>query len=108
MLYEVITQVNGEKITIRPSKPVDERRIQEHYYDLPKEDVLSRFFCQKTIFARAEMETRSQTDYVNNITLVAVVGEFGFGRVIGIGESMKLHDQNIAEVAFSISSYNFV
>jgi len=100
---EDILKINGENITIRPSKPVDERRIQEHYYNLPKEDVLSRFFCQKTIFARAEMETRSQTDYVNNITLVAVVGEFGFGRVIGIGESMKLHDQNIAEVAFSIS-----
>ena len=100
---EEILHVNGEKITIRPSKPVDERRIQEHYYSLPKEDVLSRFFCQKTIFARPEMEIRSQTDYVNDLTLVAVVGEFGFGRVVAVAECMKLKDQNMSEVAFSVS-----
>jgi RimJ/RimL family protein N-acetyltransferase len=100
---EEVLYVDGEKITIRPSKPVDDRRIQEHYYSLPKEDVLSRFFCQKTIFARTEMESRSHTDYVNDLTLMAVVGEFGFGRVIGVAECMKLPDQNMAEVAFSIS-----
>ena len=72
---EETLHIKGETITIRPSKPVDERRIQEHYYSLPKEDVLTRFFCQKTIFARAEMESRSQVDYINNLTLVAVVGE---------------------------------
>lgn len=101
-LEEILT-VNGEKILIRPSKPVDERRIQEHYYSLPKEDVLTRFFCQKTIFARAEMETRSHVDYVNDLTLVAVVGEFGFGRVVAVAESMRLTDSNMSEVAFSVS-----
>jgi acyl-CoA hydrolase/GNAT superfamily N-acetyltransferase len=101
-LEETLT-IGGEKITVRPAKPVDERRIQEHYYSLPKEDVLSRFFCQKTIFARAEMESRSQVDYINNVTLVAVVGEFGFGRVVAVAESMKLEKQNLSEVAFSVS-----
>jgi len=102
-LEETLT-INGAKIVVRPAKPVDERRIQEHYYSLPKEDVLTRFFCQKTIFARAEMETRSHVDYVNDLTFVAVVGEFGFGRVIAVAESMKLPDQNLAEVAFSVST----
>ena len=92
-----------ETLTINDTKPVDERRIQEHYYSLPKEDILTRFFCQKTIFARAEMESRSHVDYVNDLTLVAVVGEFGFGRVVAVAESMKLPDKNIAEVAFSVS-----
>lgn len=95
--------VNGEEITIRPAKPVDERRIQEHYYSLPKEDVVSRFFGQKTIFARKDVEIRSQIDYVNSLSLVAVVGEFGFGRIIGVAESMRLTRGNMAEVAFSIS-----
>ena len=70
---------------------------------MPKEDVLTRFFCQKTIFARAEIETRSQVDYVNDLTMVAVVGEFGFGRVVGIGEYLFDPAKNLAEVAFSIS-----
>ncbi|MDK9708822.1 MAG: GNAT family N-acetyltransferase [Desulforhopalus sp.] len=101
-LEETLT-INGVNITVRPAKPVDERRIQEHYYSLPKEDILSRFFCQKTIFARAEMESRSHVDYVNDLTFVAVVGEFGFGRVVAVAESMKLPDKNMAEVAFSVS-----
>ncbi|MFW2368951.1 MAG: GNAT family N-acetyltransferase [Desulforhopalus sp.] len=100
---EETLEINGQRVIIRPSKPVDERRIQEHYYTLPKEDVLSRFFCQKTIFARAEMEIRSQVDYVNDLTLVAVVGDFGFGRVVAVAESMKLESENMAEVAFSVS-----
>ena len=100
---EETIDVNGEEITIRPAKPVDERRIQEHYYSLPKEDVVSRFFGQKTIFARKDVEIRSQIDYVNSLTLVAVVGEFGFGHIIGVAESMRLNTINMSEVAFSIS-----
>jgi len=100
---EETLDIDGQTVTIRPSKPVDERRIQEHYYSLPKEDVLTRFFCQKTIFARAEMESRSHTDYVNDLTLVAVVGDFGFGRVVAVAECMKLETENLAEVAFSVS-----
>ena len=42
-------EIDGQAVMIRPGKPVDERRIQEHYYSLPKEDVVSRFFGQKTI-----------------------------------------------------------
>jgi len=101
-LEEVINR-GGEKIHIRPAKPVDERRIQEHYYNLPKEDILSRFFGQKTVFARAEMETRSNADYVNDLTLVAIIGDFGFGKVVAVAECMKLSRENTAEVAFSVS-----
>jgi RimJ/RimL family protein N-acetyltransferase len=64
---------------------------------------VSRFFGQKTIFARKDVEVRSQIDYVNSLTLVAIVGEFGFGRIVAVAESMRLHNANIAEVAFSVS-----
>lgn len=100
---EETIEIAGQEVIIRPAKPVDERRIQEHYYSLPKEDVVSRFFGQKTIFARKDVETRSQIDYVNSLTLVAVVGEFGFGRIVGVAESMRLRDLSMAEVAFSMS-----
>lgn len=101
-LEETIT-VRGETVTIRPSKPVDERRIQEHFYNLAKDDVFSRFFHEKTVFGRKDIESKSQTDYVHDMTLVAVVGDFGFGRVIAVGESMQLKHNNMAEVAFSVS-----
>jgi len=99
---EETIEIHGEDVVIRPAKPVDERRIQEHYYSLPKEDVVSRFFGQKTIFARKDVEIRSQGDYVNSLTLVAVVGEFGFGTIVAVAESMRISHINMAEVAFSV------
>ena len=101
---EEVVERDGEAITVRPSKPVDERRIQEHYYTLGKKDVQLRFFHEKISFDRSDVETRSQIDYIKDLTLVAVVGEFGFGKVVGVGEYLLLMDSNVAEVAFSITS----
>ena len=100
---EEILEINGEQVTVRPVKPVDERRIQEHFYNLDKNDVISRFFHEKTSFLKEEVEGVSQIDYLKDLTLVAIVGEFGFGRVVGIGEYLIDPATNIAEVAFSIS-----
>ncbi len=100
-LEEVIT-VDGEEVTIRPAKPVDDRRIQEHYYGLDKEDVFSRFRHEKTCFSRSDIDVRSCTDYIKVLTILAIVGEFGFGRVVAIGECMLIEKINMAEVAFSV------
>ena len=100
---EEVMETEGITVTIRPSKPVDERRIQEHYYNLEKEDVLSRFFNEKTIFGLPETEQRSKIDYIKDLTILALVGEFGFGQVIAVGESMYLPELNMSEVAFSVN-----
>jgi acyl-CoA hydrolase/GNAT superfamily N-acetyltransferase len=100
---EETLEINGEPVTVRPVKPVDERRIQEHFYSLDKNDVASRFFHEKTSFLKEEVEGVSQIDYVKDLTMVAIVGEFGFGRVVGIGEYLIDPATNVAEVAFSIS-----
>ena len=96
-------EINGQTITIRPAKPVDERRIQEHYYNLDRKDVFLRFFHEKTSFGRTEVEEKSQVDYVKDMTMIGVVGESGFDRVIAVGEYLLLTEQNMAEVAFSVS-----
>jgi GNAT superfamily N-acetyltransferase len=100
---EETIEIDGEQVTIRPVKPVDERRIQEHFYNLDKDDVIARFFHEKTRFVHDEVEGVSLIDYINDLTMVAVVGEFGFGRVIGIGECLLDPATRVAEVAFSIS-----
>lgn len=97
--------VDGQQVTIRPAKPVDERRIQEHFYNLDKEDVVARFFHEKTTFVRDEVEEVSQIDYIKDLTLLALVGEFGFGRVIAVAEYLLLPAKNIAEVAFSVDRH---
>ncbi len=100
---EEIIEIDGEQVAVRPAKPVDERRIQEHFYNLDKDDVVARFFHEKTSFVHDDVEGVSLIDYINDLTMLAVVGEFGFGRVIGIGECLRDPATNIAEVAFSIS-----
>jgi GNAT superfamily N-acetyltransferase len=96
-------EIDGEQVTIRPAKPVDERRIQEHFYNLDQDDVVARFFHDKTSFVHDEVEGVSLIDYIKDLTIVAVVGEFGFGTVIGIGEYLLDPATHEAEIAFSIS-----
>jgi RimJ/RimL family protein N-acetyltransferase len=100
---EETIEINGEQMTVRPAKPLDERRIQEHFYNLEKDDVIARFFHEKTTFVKEEAEGVSQIDYIKDLTIVVLVGEFGFGRVVGIGEYLIDPATNIAEIAFSIS-----
>ncbi len=100
---EEIRHIDGEPVAIRPAKPVDERRIQEHFYSLDKDDVISRFFHEKSTFFRDEVEGISQIDYIKNLTILAVVGEFGFGTVVAIGEYLLDPDNNMAEIAFSVN-----
>jgi acyl-CoA hydrolase/GNAT superfamily N-acetyltransferase len=100
---EEIIQIDEFEVTVRPAKPVDERRIQEHFYSLDKHDIIARFFHEKTTFVHDEVGDVSQVDYIKDLTVVAVIGEFGFGQVVGIGEYLLDPSSNMAEVAFSVS-----
>jgi len=100
---EEIVVAGGEKITFRPAKPIDERRIQEHFYNMDRKDVASRFFHEKKHFVRDDVEGMSRIDYIRNLTIIAVVGESGFDKVVGIGEYYLDRSRNMAEVAFSVS-----
>jgi len=100
---EAVLEIAGQQVTVRPAKPVDGRRIQEHFYSLDKDDVIARFFHEKRNFDKDEAEEVSHIDYVNDLTLLAIVGEFGFGQVVAVGEYLLDPATNYAEVAFSIS-----
>ncbi len=99
---EETRKINGQTVAIRPSKPVDERRIQEHFYNMNTDDIVSRFFHEKHSFVRDDLEDLLEVDYIKNLTIVAVVGEFGFGKVVAVGEYLLNPANNMAEVAFSV------
>lgn len=100
---EEVREIDGEQVVFRPAKPVDERRIQEHFYSLNKDDVIARFFHEKHSFFKDDLTDILQIDYVNDMTILAVVGEIGFGKVVGLGEYLLVPATNMAEVAFSVS-----
>jgi RimJ/RimL family protein N-acetyltransferase len=101
--WEESVEIDGKKVTIRPVKPVDERRIQEHFYNLDMNDVISRFFHKKNSFVRDDVASMYQIDYVKEMTVVAVTGEFGFGKIIALGGYVLDPHNNVAEVAFSVN-----
>jgi len=92
----------AQKVTFRPAKPVDDRLIQEHFYQMDAKDVQARFFGTRRSFFREDMEGLAQVDYIKNLTIVAVTGEIGFEKIIGLGE-YALDKGAVAEVAFSVS-----
>jgi RimJ/RimL family protein N-acetyltransferase len=100
---EDIIEVNGQTVTIRPAKTVDERRIREHYYNLEKNDIYMRFFHDKKNFSASDVEAIAQIDYIKDLTLIGVVGESGFDRVVAVGEYLLLVESNMAEVAFTVA-----
>jgi RimJ/RimL family protein N-acetyltransferase len=99
---EEVVEVGGQPVFFRPSKPVDERMIQEHFYNLDPDDVVSRFLREKLSFPRKEMTDMVQLDYIRQLTFVAVLGEPGFEQVIGLGGYFLNPSRNTAEVAFSV------
>ncbi len=98
---EEVRKIDGRPVTFRPAKAVDDRLIQEHFYQMDKDDVLARFFSARRSFFREDMEGMAQVDYINNLSVVAVTGEVGFERVIGLGMYVRVQG-TVAEVAFSV------
>ena len=91
---------DGQRVMFRPAKPVDDRLIQEHFYTMDEKDVQTRFFGMRRSFYREEMEGMSQVDYIKNLSILAVTGEVGFEKIIGMG-MYALEHAEVAEVAFS-------
>lgn len=100
---EEVRRIDGQRVFIRPAKPVDLRRIQEHFYNLDAADVVRRFFHEKTSFLQEEVDEFTLVDYVKNFTMAALVGERGFETVVGVGAYFLEPAKNMAEVAYSVS-----
>ena len=100
---EEVRNYNGQRVTFRPAKAVDDRPIQEHFYNLDEEDVRARFFGLRKSFFREDMQDMFQVDYINSFSVVAVTGEVGFEEIIGLGVYAR-EQGTIAEIAFSVST----
>ena len=99
---EETRQYDGRRVVYRPAKPTDSRMIQEHFYQMDAQDVEKRFFSLRRHFYRDEMEDMAQVDYVKNFSIVAVTGEIGFERIVGLGGYFR-ESATAAEVAFSVT-----
>ena len=101
--HEETITIKNISILFRPVKPIDERGVQEHYYTMNRGDIVSRFFHEKKSFVHDQIYTTFEIDYINDLTIVATIGELGFEQIIAVGEYFKNTITNMAEIAFSVS-----
>ncbi|PKN18462.1 MAG: acetyl-CoA hydrolase [Deltaproteobacteria bacterium HGW-Deltaproteobacteria-6] len=100
---EEVLNVAGQKITLRPVKTVDERLIQEHFYEMNEQDIAKRFFGRRHHFYWDEVKDMFIVDYIRNCSIVAYLGEEGYGKIIGIG-GYFLEGSGAGEVAYSVAN----
>jgi acyl-CoA hydrolase/RimJ/RimL family protein N-acetyltransferase len=94
--------IAGHRVFFRPVRPTDERNIQEHFYNLDINDVMLRFLGMRKTFRREEVAMIYQVDYVHSLSIVAVIGEPGFERIIGVGGYISNPSNGMAEVGYSV------
>lgn len=58
---------------------------------------------KKKSFVHPQIETTYEIDYINDLTIVATIGELGFEKIIAVGEYFRNPILNMAEIAFSVS-----
>ncbi len=100
---EETRQYDGVQVLFRPSRTVDCRMLQEHFYRLNHDDVVQRFMHEKNIFGRSDVAGMYEVDYVKDLTIVAVIGDLGFEEVVAVGGYYLDPATNMAEVAFSVA-----
>jgi len=94
--------IDGQRTLFRPARLTDERMIQEHFYNLDRQDVVKRFFAPKTAFVSEDVADVFQVDYIHSMSIVAVIGNPGFEKVIAVGCYFVDPATNLAEVAYSV------
>jgi acyl-CoA hydrolase/GNAT superfamily N-acetyltransferase len=97
-------QVFPPNVTLffRPIKPTDERALQEFYYSLPLEAIYSRFFSAMKAFPHRNIQAMCNVDYEHMMAIIAVTGEIGAEKIIGIGRYILDQQTNFAEVDFAV------
>jgi GNAT superfamily N-acetyltransferase len=94
----------NESLFFRPIKPSDERALQEFFYSLPSEDVYLRFLSAMKAFPHRNIQAMCNIDYEHVMAIVAVSGEIGAEKIIGIGRYLLDQKSNSAEVDFAVES----
>ena len=98
------TDKKGTSIFFRPVKATDERAIQDLIYDLPQQDIFTRFFQSLKSFSHKVAMPLAAIDYNDKMAIAAVTGKEepeGRERIVAIGRYFRDPHSNFAEVAFT-------
>jgi GNAT superfamily N-acetyltransferase len=98
------TDKKGTSIFFRPVKATDERAIQDLIYNLPEQDIFTRFFHSLKSFPHKVAMPFAAIDYNDKMAIAAVTGKEepeSREQIVAIGRYFRDPHSNFAEVAFT-------
>ena len=97
------TTKSKEKIFFRPTKPTDERLLQDLYYKLSTDDRILRFFAPRKAFPHQETQPKVNIDYETSFMLFGIIGDEDNEQIIAAGSFYLDRSTNMAEIAFTVT-----
>ena len=91
-------------IFFRPVKATDEKAIQKMVYDLPEQDIYTRFFQNLKSFHHKVVMPLAAIDYNDKMAIAAVTGKEepeSREQIVAVGRYIRDPHTNFAEVAFT-------
>lgn len=98
------TDKKGTVVFFRPVKATDERAIQDKMYNLPEQDIYTRFFHSLKSFPHKVAMPMAAIDYNDKMSIAAVTGKEepeSREHMVAIGQYIRDPQTNFAEVAFT-------
>ncbi|MHA1519606.1 MAG: GNAT family N-acetyltransferase [Promethearchaeota archaeon] len=89
-------------VFFRPIKPIDERLLQDLYYNLSDDDRVLRFFAPRKTFPHKETQPKVVVDYESTFVLVGIQGDDESQEMIAAGSYFLDRNTNLAEIAFTV------
>ena len=93
---------NGQKVLIRPSRASDVEGLQNLFYDLPLEDIGTRFFARLSSLPVSKADFLCNVDYDKNMAFIVMAGEQEDETIVGVGNYSVDDTTNLAEFAYMI------
>ena len=93
---------DGRSVLVRPARTGDARILQDLFYRMPPEDVYTRFFRHLTSLPLSTAEHMTSVSFDDEVTLLAVEGDWGSERVVGTVSYYRDPTSGQADVAFMV------
>jgi len=93
---------DGATVLVRPARTGDAQALQDLFYRMPPADVYTRFFRHLTSLPLSTAEHMTSVSFENEMTLLAVVGDWGSEQVVGTVSYYRDATTGHADVAFMV------
>ena len=101
-IAETYTIKDGLNIRVRAIRPSDEEGMRRLFYRFSEKTVYYRYFQTVRSMPHAKMQEYVNVDWNQAMSIVALVGEEGKGRIIAEARYIKIPGNPFAEVVFVV------